>query len=171
MAQLENDFDPTKNEAPRFAPIPADDYPMIATESTIKSNKANTGTYIKMKFQVLSGPFQNRTLFKNFNWTTTRTDEDGKKAVQIGKGQFSELCRAVGVLQPRDTAEVHNKMFLGKVIIKPSSDPQYEDNNDIKEFKTSDGKSVRKKGESGPAQPSVAGQPATTSGAPGSRPW
>lgn len=162
MSNLGN-FNANEHENVLFSPIPKGEYPIIAIKSEIKENSNKTGSYIKVEFQVVNGPFQNRKLFKNFNWTTTRADENGRKAVQIGKGQFSAFCRAAGILTPTDTAQLHNIPVIGVVKITPAKG-DYDEGNDITDFKSASGATT-------PASQPAAVPNATVAGPVAGRPW
>lgn len=110
--------------------VPAGEYPMILVDSEKKATSKGDGSMLKCKFQIVSGEFQNRVVFKNFNlWLPS------EQAVQIARGEFSELCRSVGVATPRDSSELHNKPVMGKVKIRKDKSGQYDDQNDIGGFK------------------------------------
>jgi hypothetical protein len=134
MADLgfgDSGFDANAKENQRTnSVVPAGEYPMILVESEKKATIKGDGEMLKCKFQIVSGEFQNRIVFKNFSlWLPS------EQAVQIAKGEFSELCRAVGVATPRDSSELHNKPVMGKVKIRVDKSGQYDDQNDISEFK------------------------------------
>jgi hypothetical protein len=86
-----------------FDPIPAGKYPAVITDSEMKANKAGTGHYLQLTFQVLDGPYKNRKL-----WTRLNLDNPNAQAVQIARAELSAICRAVGVLAPGDSVELHD---------------------------------------------------------------
>ena len=103
MANL-NGFDAaTVDPATDFEPLPAGKYLAVITDSEMKPTKAGTGHYLQMTFQVIDGPFKNRLL-----WSRLNLDNPNRQAVQIAQGELSAICRAVGVLQPKDSVELHN---------------------------------------------------------------
>ena len=112
--------------------VPAGEYPMICTESERKQTNSGDGSYLKCKFQIVSGEFQNRVIFKNFNLWLPPSKE---QALAIARGEFSEFCRAVGVANPKDSSELHTKRFIGKVKVRVDKTGQYDDQNDISGFK------------------------------------
>lgn len=109
--------------------VPAGEYPAIMIESEKVATKANDGHYLKTQWQIVKGEFQNRRIFCNFNLWLNPSKE---VAIQIGKGQFSECCRAVSVLNPKDSSELHNKVCMVK--LKIVKDDQYGDKNEITKF-------------------------------------
>lgn len=136
-----------------FDVMPAGDYDAVIVKSEVKPTKAGTGRYINVHLQICSGPFQNRVLFDSFNlWNPSA------KAVEIAKAQFSGLCRAINVLTPQKTEELHGKVF--RVSLKVEKDEKYGDKNVVKKY------SPRQSG--GPAPTTAAAAPA---GAPAASPW
>lgn len=103
MANL-NGFDAaTVDPATDFEPLPAGKYLTVITDSQMKPTKSGTGHYLELTFQVIDGEFKNRLL-----WARLNLDNPNRQAVQIAQGELSAICRAVGVLQPKDSVELHN---------------------------------------------------------------
>lgn len=100
-----------------FEPIPAGKYLAVITESEMKSNKANTGSYLQLAFQITDGPYKGR-----FLWARLNLDNPNSTAVQIAKAELSAVCRAVGVLAPNDSTELHNLPLVIHVHCKKRSD-------------------------------------------------
>lgn len=86
-----------------FEPIPAGRYVAVITESELKPTKAGTGHYLQLTFQVTEGQYQNRLL-----WARLNIDNANAQARKIAEGELSAICRAVGVLAPNDSVELHN---------------------------------------------------------------
>jgi hypothetical protein len=126
-------FDASAPENQRTSSVvPSGEYPAIMVESEKKPTNANDGHYLKTKWQIVSGEFQNRIIFKNFNlWLPPQKEQ----ALQIARGEFSEFCRAVSVPNPKDSSELHNKPCMIKVKIRVDKSGQYDDQNDISGFK------------------------------------
>ena len=114
-----------------FEVIPRGDYKCVITASAIKNTKDGKGRYLELELQVAAGEFVNRKLFDRLNiWNAN------EKAVAIAKGTLSAICRAVGVLTPRDSAELHMKPLLVSVSV---SEREYEgekrQQNEVKGYK------------------------------------
>jgi hypothetical protein len=109
-------------------PIPAGDYDVVIIGSEMKATKDGNGQYLRLEFAVLNGPHQNRKLSTNLNLVNKNA-----KAVEIAKGSLSAICRAVGVLTPNDSSDLHGKPLTIKVTIRKSE--EHGDQNDIKAFK------------------------------------
>jgi hypothetical protein len=111
MSDLGGEFDSTIIVNTKFETLPPAEYEMMVVESEMKDTKANDGSkYLSCKCAVVSGPLKGKTAFANFNWVNKSA-----QSVQIGKGQFADLCKAVNVPKPRDSQQVHNIPFIAKV--------------------------------------------------------
>lgn len=140
-----------------FPVLPAGEYDVAIVNTELKRTTKNDGSYLKLDMQVLNGPYQNQHLFDNLN-----IDNPNAKAVQIAKGSLSAICRAVGVLTPKDSAELHNKPLRVKVVIEKSD--EYGDQNRVKGYKSRSGTAPT------PAA-SPAGTPAPAGAAGSGKPW
>lgn len=93
--------------------LPAGEYAVVIVDSERKAAKSGNGDYVSLTLQVAKGAHQNRKLFDNLNlWNKN------EKAKQIARGTLSAICRAVGVLTPKDTSELHNRLLIAKVTIE-----------------------------------------------------
>jgi len=108
MANL-NGFDADKEEPMReFEALPADKYLAAIIESKIKPVKGNRGgSYLELTFQVLEGKYKGRNL-----WARLNLDNKNDQAVKIARSELAAICRAVGVMQPKDSFELHNLPLL-----------------------------------------------------------
>lgn len=113
MADLQgfdaNQVEPTGD----FEPIRAGKYLAVITDSEMKPNKAGTGSLLQLTFQIIEGEHQNRLI-----WTRLNLDHPNATAVQIARADLSAICRAVGVLSPRDSVELHNLPLVIQVRCK-----------------------------------------------------
>ncbi len=107
-------FDSTK-VAPDvgYTPLPADKYTAVIVGIEMKTTHKGDGEYLSVMFEVIEGKFSGRKIFDNLNWVNKST-----QAVEIGKKKLAAICYAVGVLQPVDSAELHNIPLLVTVRIK-----------------------------------------------------
>lgn len=113
-----------------FSLIPKGDYTAIIASSEVKKTTKGDGEYLSLKFQILAGEFQNRTLFANLNMVNPN-----EKAVAIARGDLSAICRAVGVLTPKDSSELHNKPLTISIGIKADNRTPGETQNVIRGYK------------------------------------
>ena len=128
MANL-NGFDArTVEPVADFEPIPAGKYPAAITESEMKPTKAGTGQYLQLTFTILEGACKNRIL-----WARLNLDNPNATAVKIAKAELSAICRAVGVMAPKDSQELHNLPLMITVKLKKRDDTG-EMTNEVKGY-------------------------------------
>ena len=109
-------------------PIPAGWYKAVITESEEKPTKAQTGSYLQMTFEIVEGTHQGRKVFSRLNLNNPNTT-----AVEIAQRERSGICRAVGVLTPRSSQDLHDKPLSVKIKVTPARDG-YEPGNEISEY-------------------------------------
>ena len=120
MANL-NGFNAANVEpAVDFEPIPAGKYLAVITASEMKPTKTGSGTFLELTFQVIEGQYKNRML-----WSRLNLDNPNAQAVQIAQAELSAICRAVGVITPKDSIELHNLPLLVTVKVKKREDTGY----------------------------------------------
>ena len=115
-----------------FDPIPNGDYLCIITTSEMKPTKAGDGAYLELELHVIEGPYQGRKL-----WDRLNLNNPNETTVKIAKGTLSAICRAVGVLQPTDSCELHDLPLVAKVACRKRDDTE-ELTNVIKSYKKRD---------------------------------
>jgi len=93
-----------------FEPIPAGKYVAAVVASDMKPTKAGDGSYLELQFQILEGPHKGRIL-----WDRLNLDNPNALAVKIARSQLAAICKAVGVLTPNDSTELHNLPLLIRV--------------------------------------------------------
>ncbi len=111
-----------------FDPIPAGKYLAVITGSEMKPTKTGTGSYLELTFQIIEGDYKNRLL-----WSRLNLDNQNATAVQIARSDLSSICRAVGLMTPRDSAELHNLPLVISVKCKKRDDTG-EVTNEIKGY-------------------------------------
>jgi len=139
-----------------FDPIPNGDYLCIITTSEMKPTKAGDGAYLELELQVIEGPYQGRKL-----WDRLNLNNANETTVKIAKGTLSAICRAVGVLQPTDSCELHDLPLVAKVACRKRDDTD-ELTNVIKSYKKRDAEAAV------PASSPAPAKAAATSSTP---PW
>ena len=117
MASLQG-FDANKVEpATPFEPIPAGKYLTVISASEMKPNKAGTGQFLELMFTIVEGEYKNRQV-----WSRLNLENPNELAMKIAQAELSALCRAVGVLTPNDSVELHNLPLVIKVRCKRRKD-------------------------------------------------
>ena len=100
-----------------FEPIPAGKYSAVIVDSEMKPTKAGTGEYLELTFQITEGDYQNRLL-----WTRLNLDNPNATAVKIAKAELSAICRAVEVMTPNASADLHDLPLVVHVKCKKRDD-------------------------------------------------
>ena len=127
MANL-NGFNANNVEpAADFDPLPAGKYVAVITQSVMKSTKSGNGSFLELTFQIIEGEFKNRLL-----WTRLNLDNPNPLTVKIARGELSAICRAVGVMEPKDSCELHNLPMV--ISVKQKTDADGEVRNDVKGY-------------------------------------
>jgi hypothetical protein len=116
MANL-GSFNANEVEPASFDPLPAGKYLACITESEMKATKNGSGQFLNLTFQVLDGEYKGRKV-----WARLNLKNQNIQAEQIARGQLSAICRAVGVMTPRDSLELHNLPLVITVKIKKRED-------------------------------------------------
>jgi hypothetical protein len=137
-----------------YEPLPADWYKCVITDTEEKPTKAQTGSYLELKIEVIDGQHQGRLVFERLNLKNPNS-----VAVEIAQRSLSSICRAIGVNNPKDSMELRDKPLMVKLAVKPA-DGQYGASNDIKEYAAANGATAS------PAPASVA-----ASGGTATPPW
>ena len=119
-----NEIEPN---APR-EPIPAGWYKAVITESLEKPTKAQTGSYLQMTMEIIEGDLAGRKAFERLNLKNPNA-----QAVEIAQRSLSGICRAVGVLTPRSSQDLHDKPFMIKLKVTPARDG-YEPGNEVSDY-------------------------------------
>lgn len=112
-----------------FEPLPAGWYPVMITDSEFKPTKAGTGQYLQLEYQVIEGEYEGRRVWDRLNLNNPNTT-----AVEIAQRALSAICRAVGVLTPSDSTELHDRPFEVKLSVKPAKG-EYEPTNEVKGYR------------------------------------
>ena len=111
-----------------FSPLPVGNYTVVITQSDMKDTKNGNGKYLQLTLQVVEGEFKNRLIFDRLNIMN-----QNPTAQQIAQKALSSICRAVGVMHPRDSEELHDKVFQVKLGIRPASG-EYGESNIVKGY-------------------------------------
>ena len=113
MGNLEG-FDATTAEDMSFSPLPDGSYKAIIIDSKMKPTKDGSGEYLELTFQITTGDFEKRKL-----WSRLNLKNKSPEAVKFGKSDLSKICKAVNIMRPSDSSELHNAEMEIKVKTKP----------------------------------------------------
>lgn len=111
-----------------FEPIPVGEYNAMITDSEMKPTKNGQGEYLQLVFEVVEGEYQGRKI-----WARLNLVNQNQTAVDIAQRELSAICRAVGVMQPQDSTDLHEKPLTIGVKIRQS--PGYDPSNEISAYK------------------------------------
>ncbi len=113
-----NGFDAnTVDPLVEFEAIPEGKYLAMIVESGMKDTKDKKGHFLEFKFEVVEGEHKGRNL-----WARLNLDNANPTAVQIAQAELSAICRAVGIMRPKDSVELHNLPILLTVKVKKRED-------------------------------------------------
>jgi hypothetical protein len=127
MADLHGFDANTVEPATEFEAIPAGKYIAAITGSEMKPTKAGNGSFLELTFEVVEGEFKGRKL-----WARLNLQNPNQIAVKIARAELSSICRAIGILQPRDSVELHNLPLV--VTVKQKAGQDGEVRNEIKGY-------------------------------------
>ena len=102
-----NEVEPTTP----FEPVPAGKYLATIAASEMKATKKGDGSYLQLDFVVLEGDCKGRKV-----WDRLCINHPNDLTQKIARGNLSAICRAVGVMQPGDSVELHNLPLV--IIVK-----------------------------------------------------
>lgn len=100
-----------------FEPIPEGWYTMTISASEDKDNASGSGTHLQLTFEILDGPYKGR-----FVWEQLNLQHRNDMVVKYAKGTLSAICRAVDVMRPRDSYELHDKPLMVHVKVVKRKD-------------------------------------------------
>ena len=120
------DFDAVE-AAPSFEPIPAGNYKCVITDHEQKPTKAQTGSYLQLKIEIIEGPYSGRIVFDRLN-----LENPNPTAVQIATRTLKTIGAALqGPLH--NSEELLDRPLMVKLAVRPASNG-YEASNDVKGY-------------------------------------
>ena len=108
-------------------------YKAVITKSEEKPTKAQTGSYLQLSLEIIEGEHQGRVISDRLN-----LNNPNATAVEIAQRTLSAICRAVGVMTPRNSEDLHDKPLMVKVKVKPA-DATYSASNEIDGYEAASG--------------------------------
>lgn len=123
------------DEDSSFDLVPAGWYQMFISKAELRPTKSG-GSMISVTYDITGPSHQGRKIFGNFNW-----ENANPVAQEIGRKQFAQQVRALGLPGIKQLEDLINLPFDGKVGIQKSKDPQYEDGNRVTAFVAAGSKS------------------------------
>ena len=106
MAQI--NFNAAEIETTSRDAIPTGTYEAVVTDSETRATKNGNGMGINLTFEILTeGPAKGRKVFSWINYEHPKVE-----AQRIGREELASLCKAVGVTELNDTAQLHNLQLM-----------------------------------------------------------
>lgn len=106
-----------------FDALPAHKALVMIVNSEMKANSAGTGSYLLLEMNIMGdGQYKGRKLWNRLNLSNTN-----KQAEDIANRELGAICRAVGILRPNDSVDLHNKPFYVDLGVKKHRDWTVED--------------------------------------------
>ena len=150
-----NEVEPSRE----LDPIPAGKYVAVIVDSEMKDTRAGTGRYLQLEFEITDGEYAGRKL-----WARLNIENPKAEAVRMARADLSAICRAVNVLTPNDSADLHNLPLVIKVHVRKDKNTG-EISNEIRGYESK--AAYRPEPKQSPAAP--AGSQAVR--VPGKPPW
>ena len=150
-----NEVEPSK----AFDPIPAGKYVAVIVDSEMKDTRAGTGRYLQLEFEITDGEYAGRKL-----WARLNIENQNAEAVRMARADLSAICRAVNVLTPNDSADLHNLPLVIKVHVRKDKNTG-EISNEIRGYESK--AAYRPEPKQSPAAPAGS----QTVRVPGKPPW
>jgi len=151
MPDLGQTIDKSEHDDPvSFEIIPPGEYVAMIVDSDIEPNKAATGHFVKLEYEIIEGEHKGRKLWGRYNF-----DNPNEKAVEIAKRELAAIGAAVAKPIWRATEELHDKPLVVTVKVD-TRDKDRGPQNEIKGWKPT--------GQAAATQPTST--PATTQATP-----
>jgi hypothetical protein len=93
--------------------LPLGKHLVVVTASEVKETKAGNGLRLAYNIQCIEGECEGVSMASGFN-----IEHSNPEAARIGRAQLAQLCLAVGVTNPKNSEELHDKPVW--VTIKPN---------------------------------------------------
>jgi nitrous oxide reductase accessory protein NosL len=120
-------FDASKVEPNTRSLIPKGEYQAVIVSSEKKPTKAGNGHTLEIEIQIVDGDHKGQTLRTWLNlWNQS------EQAKQIAQGTLSSICRAVNVLTPQSSEQLHHKQLTAVIDVDTTGESP---RNNVKGFK------------------------------------
>ena len=127
MPQINFDASQVDPSVP-FETLPSGKYLVEITKSEVKPTKAGDGSYLELEYTVQDDEFKGRKV-----WDRLCLNHSNTKTVQIARANLSAICHAVGVLQLKDSSQLHHIALI--INVKTRKDQSTDDiYNEIKGY-------------------------------------
>nr|DAG83136.1 MAG TPA: Protein of unknown function (DUF669) [Caudoviricetes sp.] len=93
----------------------------------MKDTRSGNGRYLRLEFEIVDGEYKGRKV-----WTRLNLENSNPEAVKYARADLAAICRAVGVLHPADSVELHNLPL--QITVKCRRNQDDEMTNEVKSF-------------------------------------
>jgi hypothetical protein len=93
-----------------YEALPAGSYQAVIVHSEQKTTNKGDGEYLKLQIKIEGPTHAGRVVFDNLNLKNR-----SEKAVTIAKATLSSICRAVNVLSPKDSSDLHGRTLTVRI--------------------------------------------------------
>lgn len=109
MANLAGFDASQQKEMMDFSVMPAQKLVLsMMTASAMKPTKAGTGSFLECEFTIMAeGQYKGRKI-----WTRLNLSNPNKQAEDIAQRELGAICKAVGIIKPNDSADLHGRPML-----------------------------------------------------------
>lgn len=150
MAFLGMSFDASEIATSSFGVLPAGDYLVQITDSSVGQNSKQTGVNLKLTFDVIDGEYKGRKVFDSLC-----IQHSSAKAQQIAQESLAKIVKSIGFAgKLEDSAALHHKPLKITVKIREASGG-YNEQNDVTDYKSASAANAF----SAPAQPAANAAP------------
>lgn len=141
-------FDANQIPEPSFDPLPAGDYMVWGTESDIKTDQNGT-----QKLEITSEVIEPQQYKERKIWDSfTLESPSNPDWAETGRKVCATLCRAVGVMAPRDSDELLGIPYWVRLVVEPWNDGSLH-NKVVARWSTSSQAPPQKKSKGAPPAP------------------
>ncbi len=112
MASIGGSFNPDAEPSSGYKPLPAGEYALEIVESDYDVNAGGNGMVLKCKAQIVGGDYDCRPFYINYS-----LEHADPQTMEIGQRDFAGLRRAVGVLSPVDSGQLHFVPFRVRLVV------------------------------------------------------
>jgi hypothetical protein len=130
MGSLSGRYDENAEAPKGFDTFPAGTYELELIEGEVKPTAKGDGELFKHKIRVISGEYEGRLLFGQFNLSNPNPT-----AQEIGQSEFKALRDVVGVPDPEEPEDLCFRAFTGVVKIRAAKG-DFEARNEVDWSKT-----------------------------------
>lgn len=112
-------------------PIKPGTYVAVITDSEMHPTAKGNGQFLLLTLQIIEGEYKGRKV-----WDRLNLINPSEAAMDIARRNLAAICRAVGVLTPKDSSELHDKPLQVRVAQRKRED-NGEIVNDVKAYAAS----------------------------------